>query len=453
MLALAMTSNHVTPKPAVNLGIQLSFHPFIQTKIYRLALRSPYAFGVNCTSNLALLGIMARLTDLPNEIIHNIFRGVLPGDIENFAQACRRINSAAQPFLEDHRLLIRNYSIFDNKSRKPGSVYRLALEDGTDQRIGHYVIRFECMIHAEDPGDRYDEESLFPLLLHLLNLKTLSLDWARPESPVLLRTLERILLEPDRNNGVFSKLEKVRLISYVNGELDSRLVQAFSKFPSVRLLSTVHQGHHAVFQPTAPTPSLVTKLELWECYTSPNELHDFLRGFCQLQEFTYSSPFRSRPEDGVVDAFLIRNALLHAKYTLRKAVMTAPGRQKLFMGSLREFEALEELQTDWEFGVPKQIPPLAVWLPNSLRTLTIYNEKTHLMEEYFRLVEAAASWRSSQTSQLKKIEFWYRAGLDGSSEVINAFQNMSCDGRPDLFKAVGLTVTFAEKRLPTRGVS
>ena len=57
---------------------------------------------------------MASFSSLPNEMIREVARHVMPKDIENFSLASKRIYAVNLPFLEEHRELRERYSAFDN---------------------------------------------------------------------------------------------------------------------------------------------------------------------------------------------------------------------------------------------------------------------------------------------------------------------------------------------------
>lgn len=60
--------------------------------------------------NLIISGkAMAKIIDLPVEIIRMIALMVLPEDFENFAGASKHVASVTQDLLEKHRLLVKNY--------------------------------------------------------------------------------------------------------------------------------------------------------------------------------------------------------------------------------------------------------------------------------------------------------------------------------------------------------
>lgn len=99
--------------------------------------------------------ITARMTgfrDLPNEIVCEVLKLVLPADLESFAQTSRRVFLLSRPFLQEHRKLIRLYATFDNYP-PPGQERHTETRDGfsvgplptlfrdvlNEPRIGHYI--------------------------------------------------------------------------------------------------------------------------------------------------------------------------------------------------------------------------------------------------------------------------------------------------------------------------
>ena len=95
-----------TGERLVNVFTQSLFHFSSLSQICSLAftnIKDHFMPLSNCTTN------MAGFDDLPNEIILETLRFVLPEDLENFAQASKRVFLLAKPFLERHRQLIRRY--------------------------------------------------------------------------------------------------------------------------------------------------------------------------------------------------------------------------------------------------------------------------------------------------------------------------------------------------------
>lgn len=95
---------------------------------------------------------MARFHDLPNEIVCEVLKVVLPADLESFAQTTRHVFLLSKPFLEEHRKLIRLYTTFSSHP-PPGQERHTGPRDGfsvgpvptlfrdmlNEPRIGHYI--------------------------------------------------------------------------------------------------------------------------------------------------------------------------------------------------------------------------------------------------------------------------------------------------------------------------
>lgn len=56
---------------------------------------------------------MASFSDLPNEMVREVARHVMPEDIENFSLVSKRIYAVNLAFLEEHRELRERYSAFE----------------------------------------------------------------------------------------------------------------------------------------------------------------------------------------------------------------------------------------------------------------------------------------------------------------------------------------------------
>lgn len=64
------------------------------------------------------------LIELPNEILFDISKEVLPDDIENFANTCRHLHSVARPAVEEHRKLKKVHAkIMSVRNCRPGKIF------------------------------------------------------------------------------------------------------------------------------------------------------------------------------------------------------------------------------------------------------------------------------------------------------------------------------------------
>lgn len=60
---------------------------------------------------------MASFSSLPNEMIREIGRHVMPEDLESFSLASKRTYAVTFPFLKEHRELRERYSAFYNPGK------------------------------------------------------------------------------------------------------------------------------------------------------------------------------------------------------------------------------------------------------------------------------------------------------------------------------------------------
>ncbi len=321
---------------------------------------------------------MASFAHLPFEIIDQILLNVLPADLENFAQACRKVYSVAQSHLKAHRTLIRSFATVGNNIKGDGSPFGQVLFDILINPIhAHYIINLHYR-RCSTPRlyDRARVQQDFRELISLLpNLKTLTM-----EDVDVSDSLVQFQNVPFTDPPTLIKLASiyVRFPTVLTSFQSLRITRALSSLPSLKLLSTQNCGIHDV-EPGffAPFPSLLTRLELWDCYVLANELQEFLKGFQQLQTFKHSIPF-GLPLGRDYDTSLICNGLLSSKTTLQYLTLLAPGQSALFIGSLAEFEFLQEVYISWNLLGPHwglHDPYRLSWvLPKPLLLLRIENE-------------------------------------------------------------------------------
>ena len=390
---------------------------------------------------------MASFINLPNEIFDQIISEVLPADLENFAQTCRRVFGVTQPYLKAHRTLIRKFAKLSSSARNPWGPWGELLHDLVkNPRLGHYVV---CLsFHLPNPylDDRSREQQSFETLLPMLpNIKTLIM-----EDVNISNSQAQFQNAPFTDPPVLTNLVNV-YVRFPKALVSSfSITRALSSLPSLRLLSTQNcnfdQGSCSL--PT-PMQSHVTRLELWDCHIQSMVLNDFLREFHQLQIFKYSITSKRRvpgkPPVPDYDPFRIRSGLLQSRSTLQHLTMLAPGMLPSFVGSLVEFESLEEIYISWGLLGPdwgrRNASDLCLVLPKPLRLLIIQSEDGKLAPNswppaeckvfgqcawnYTQLVESAIACKSSQMQNFGGLVF-----LCGRSYAI-------CEP-PDLFDALQL---------------
>ena len=155
------------------------------------------------------------------------------------------------------------------------------------------------------------------------------------------------------------------------------------------------------------TSSNVTHLKLWESTVDSKGLYKFLQGFPKLQSFTYSHADGPEPPP---DAFLTRASLLaHCKATLQNLTLLDPKCRRLsFMGSLRGFEALKELYTEWcflELVRNDGTLQLDEHLPASLIRLKIHDSTGRTKSLYERVIRSAQYAKEHRLQKFRWLVF------------------------------------------------
>lgn len=128
--------------------------------VYRLPIITSYFLHLHISTRYTRVPLtfadsaanMTGFTDLSNEIVREVLKVVLPEDLENFAQTSRQVFLQSKPLLDEHRRLIRLYTVFT--SYPPPGRYRFTeRQDGwsvgpvptlfkdilSQPRLGHYI--------------------------------------------------------------------------------------------------------------------------------------------------------------------------------------------------------------------------------------------------------------------------------------------------------------------------
>ena len=436
---------------------------------------------------------MAQFASLPNELIREILQLVQPEDFENLAQVSRNVYSLASPFLKQHRALIRKYHTLSNDAG-PSAVATLLRTVIADPRIGSYVREVELDEELEfsdesDEEDLYTEEELETFTKAALDSKCLKrpseggvLDerefWADQIKDGDEDILLAILLPLLPNLAALSLGNKIKQLQWSDSTVESAAsatkptlckltriclttashlyghsltkIQKFCALPSVRVLTAPGAyGVDCLPNISLDIKSNVTDLNLWESCIDSKVLYEFLSSFERLQSFTYSSTCAS---NGVPhDSFLVRSSLLvHCKATLRSLTLLDPGlTEPSFMGSLRAFEVLEEVYTEWSFLLLKnstEVPRLNEHLPASLVRLKIHDSMSYGKILYEGVIRSALHASQHRLQSLKELGFG--GSLVGYSlETIDQYLRKRC-------LDMGITLNFSphDPRMGTTNV-
>ena len=400
---------------------------------------------------------MTTILSLPPELIRRVYDFVLPEDLENLAQSSQYIRSIIEPFLRQHRVLIRKYKTVSNYEQ-PQAVGYILKEVLLDPIIGRYVQVLNSEPYEwyfQEEGDTAEfgiadahvglpnyegprsfdnkEQMLLPTwMTHLPNLTSITLLSSNLRSSGICRIMGP---GPQITKPFLPNLKSV-VVKNDPGEYNSTCcnlpcLQVLASIPSVRTITAPGAQHETSDRMNCgigPKFSNVTHLNLLETAFSSRLFFEFLRGFTSLESLRYSSQYTDKPTRC---PFLIRSGLLvAAKGSLRFLTLLMPGAQTdTHMGSLREFEKLEYLETEWDCLVPfRQSPPPmpALTLPKSIRGIILHDRKRK-SPPYQKVVDYAISVK--QVGVAPHLNFLIFKGSHKVSEPIRAAMTKQCFAR------------------------
>lgn len=386
----------------------------------------------------------AHFASLPNELICEIIKLVRPEDLENFAQISRHVYSLAVPCLIEHRALIRRYHTL-REDTGPRCITDVLSEVLANPRLGSYIRKVELGLlsnakavytqeeldnfttaahdseYLKDPSEEEvlderdywcsriqdgNDDILLAILLPLLpNLSALSAENCNAPIEWYDKAIEQAALA---TKPVLRKLAHVRLSNPDRYGFSLVEIQRLSSLPSVRVMTAIRAyGTSCLHEISTEMNSNVTHLKFWESLVDSKALYELLRGFAKLQSFTYSHAYSYETR---LDAFLIRSSLLaHCKGTLRSLTLLSPCCRSIsFMGSLKGFETLTELYTEWCFliqagdGYSLQ---LNEYLPASLVRLKIHDCSGRAKAEYEKVIRSAQYAKEHRLQKFKWLVF------------------------------------------------
>ncbi|CAD6588394.1 MAG: hypothetical protein ASARMPRED_003546 [Alectoria sarmentosa] len=409
---------------------------------------------------------MAAFSDLPNELLYDVLQQCMPEDLENFAQISKRVQAVAKPLLQTHRALIRKYRCFDNRLYGRAAVASLLLDILTTPHIAHYVreakvdlsgryrreeftqqeIGWLCNLAAESEWllsgvdatdirslqsemkyqiENHCQDTALALLLPLLpNLETFWIDAGDIRSRYWIEYV--IGNAPKAKKPFFTKLARVHLtfggfkstIGY-GCSVDYERFRYYAALPSIKEMSAppLTLELSCCEKDAPPLVSEITKLELVDSaipcrlgeelaiigldWINPKHLYGFLDHLPKLEVFSYAT--KTPMIFSEFNAPLIRDALItNVKSSLRALTILGPIDYPGFMSSLREFEVLTVLRTQWSLLVKNDCNLQAV-LPVSLHVLQLDDKIIRCKRIYKRLMENAVSGNLSGDLQLEYV--------------------------------------------------
>ncbi|MCJ1453604.1 hypothetical protein MMC28_003951 [Mycoblastus sanguinarius] len=379
---------------------------------------------------------MATFNHLPRELLLVIWENIQPPDIESFAKVNTTIYSLAGPYLEEYRSLQDQFCTITNavdeyhlqfpyylkdiliNPRHGLYAQELIIEDWPDSfesewsdvedEIAPYQDRYttedmdlfqKTLAQVEflssdersswaslvDEGDQ--APILAMLLLSLPNLATLTIYRFGNRPEIFLQTVER--------GKALLKLHHVEIcFGFAGGAVS--MLKPFLGLPSIGQINATGvrddcEDDGVLGTYSDPAQSQLVDIRLHRSTVCSEAIFKLLSPVKALQSFSYEVPKSASPY--YFDALGIRNALLtHAKSSLTSlSLRLGYGRFK-FMGSLRDFEVLRKVDTDFAilYGEhPREDCELAYVLPSSLEVLHLRQLSEAHLEGYLQGIEVS----------------------------------------------------------------
>lgn len=331
---------------------------------------------------------MTQFTDLPNEIVAMIAEQVFPRDVVNFSTTSKKIQSLSKPSLRKYHELRRRYRYCDCEgSRSPMSnlLHDIVLQpraalyveglkigtwfgcwhDGPESVHARYpegkMVRLKEAVANFVPSDQVstwvtaiesgDEDPLLALLLMLLpNVAALEIMAIGATCQKSFQTLTHLLGAP----GVPLLANLTNLtIGWEVPEIDDchhdwQAINTFARLPSLQSIIAwyvyIDDEDDDSGYLLQPRSSNVSSLTFCYCSIGAQRLYEHLKGFRALKRFSYKN---ADFIGNLFDTFGLRDALLsHAKASLECFNLTPLNAgENQYLGSLRDFENLTEVQT------------------------------------------------------------------------------------------------------------
>ncbi|KAM0798413.1 hypothetical protein BDR22DRAFT_964758 [Usnea florida] len=406
---------------------------------------------------------MAKLSELPNEIILLILPLLLPDYIESFSAACKKHYILAAEELNRHRASKREHAVYKFRNFRHRGVSRLLDMILQEPRIALYVreitlngwssqwrthvglnaelssrlenaefsSRLENAVSELVPEEkrrgwmaeiRYgNEDPIVSLVLLLLpNLSKLRFEGFGSKRGMLRHTLDRIA----RTNSLAAPLSLLRHVDLicawdVGG---ARILRNFIALPSIRSIHVEQINEFVSYsEPSitelAPLASKLEELTLIDCRISSDSLNYILKRLRTLRSFTFEA---KRYLD--FESTQFRAALFDVGgSTIESLTLLTRNEKRNVIGDIRTFQSLRNLHTETQLLLdyfPNHFDEssLAKALPPNLQTLTLEcsgKGDDFVIAEY---ISTLAEMKNNLVPQLKEVEVCTRNGIRDFNE-------------------------------------
>lgn len=415
---------------------------------------------------------MASLSRLPNEMIAETWGHVLePKDIENFALVSKNIYAIGIPFIMEHNKLKKEFSFFETGSNTRASAPAYLLKNVllrprvalyvTHLSIGRVQHRWQASNgegyddmtysnnrpkkrHDPYPDDEMalfirairktgfvplvevgqwiqyvrmgDEDEILALLsLFLPNLTTMTLyNEGRIFSQNFRKTIRRIAL--DGQQRFLTRLKTVCLqgdFSSDNDYLESDWLEDFYNLPllhAIDVKSIVIWRNVDTVQTYIPGSSNITELTFVDSSVHGKTMSELLESIKALKKFSYMEPGIGFY---IFDPFWMRAALLaHAKHSLESLTITFSQTEGNLLGTLCDFTALRELETNIHLLIREtRVEKLPDLLPTSIEQLHLHMGGLRFCNSVPSLIKSFVQEKSQRLPNLRAIKLSWEAEM------------------------------------------
>ncbi len=425
---------------------------------------STWAWLFGCILRPSQLFTMARITDLPNEVLLMIVKRLLPDDIESATLACGAVYRASQRILEQHRRLKDEFEFYRAMNVGEGrTLIDLAIRVVLEPEVAFYIKKLElCAKFSQKLADDKEafnrissniklfatrrelrqwrgsflegqNEGFVPMFLLILpNLKELRLGPASTCYEIFKPTIHRDP-RPDLVKMRISNLEHV----YVGNDSQAGghrldLITTFARLSSVHSIEATRvietEGYWRMPEPCSLE---LRTLKLRNCQIPPKIMFDFLRAFKALQKFSSDAksvdddigeiacPHENDGSGGFIEPYWARLALeLFAKDTLERLTLRSRSLKSADMGDITSFPRLQYLNTEISTLFPRVRRTtsggywyLAALLPPSIEHVRLHNISRDKRVQASLLALGLLETKTERVPFLKMLELFSFEGV------------------------------------------
>lgn len=424
-------------------------------------------------------------TELPNELIIEIWTHVLePKDVESFALT-RKAYALAPKFLREHQRLKDEYSLLVSGENVQGISLAKFLEDillnpraalyldeilleswraewdkpttlgwnNTNSRhlpyseetmqlfegavkTSAFVPESEATTWITDIRNG-DETSILALIMTLCpNVRSFEVDGMSGGGNRLSQTIRRIGKSP--TGTALSRLTDVLIGWNDDGLNDFNWVKTLTFLKSVKIIKGRLIGQLEVgfdyWYSLPPRWSNITGLYLEACNTGHQQLYIYLQCLSALETFSYLAVSEDRENPTPFDPFWLCTALTtHAGHSLKKLQMLTLDGMGSHMGSLAGLNVLTELHTEYrmlmDYNPEVYEESLVGMLPSSIEEVILEHNNRYSLDVLQHQILKTCELKAERLPNLKMLQYQINPATFKGSMQVQQFQEYVIDSR------------------------